>query len=163
MKKYKLTEQNRHLADSLQDTYIDEEKGILYSKQDLSSLGLSLCSQQEAPSGVLLIKQIALYDWLAILLGIIGFSVLFIPFVFSLIQELYLSTEKIIPKPIYCQTLKWEQRDVVASYNEIMEGVQNSKIYGFESPEIEARFNHEKNIIENRKKSMDKAIAWCKS
>lgn len=35
---YKLTKENRHLADSLQDTYVDEEKGLLWSKQDLSGL-----------------------------------------------------------------------------------------------------------------------------
>lgn len=147
--KYRLTEQNRHLADNLQDTYIDEENGILWSDQDLTSLGFY--SQEDT-----------IYNWLVILLGIIVFSVLFIPMTVPLIQGLYLSTN-IIPKPIYCQSLYWEQREVEARYNKIITGVENSKKYGFESPETEARFFHEKNIREDRKESMDKAIAWCKN
>lgn len=38
MKAYKLTSDNRHLADFFQDIIIDEEKSILWSKQDLSLL-----------------------------------------------------------------------------------------------------------------------------
>ena len=41
-KSYKLTEENRHLADSLQDTYVDDKNKVLWSKQDLSGFASRL-------------------------------------------------------------------------------------------------------------------------